>query len=65
MGPVLKPAQERFSVPEAGREAAAWAGLGGAEVLAESEAPAGGAGKGAGPEGGEALERKQQQAEPL
>lgn len=52
-------------VPEAGQEAAAWAGLGGAEELAESEALAGGAGKGAGPEEGETLKRKQQQAERL
>lgn len=65
VGLVLKPAQGRVSVPEAGREAAAWAGRGGAEQLAEAEALAGGAGKGAGPEEGETLKRKQQQAEPL
>lgn len=58
-GPYARP------IPEAGQEAAAWAGLGGAEELAESEALVGGAGKGAGPEEGETLKRKQQQAERL
>lgn len=57
VGRVLRPAHERFSI--------AWAGRGGAEELSEAEAPAGGAGKGAGPEEGETLKRKQQQAEPL
>lgn len=59
------PGPHALPVPEAGQEAAAWAGLGGAEELAESEAPAEGAGKGAGPEEGETLKRKQQQAERL
>lgn len=51
----------------AGRQQPGRAGavLGGAEELAESEALAGGAGKGAGPEEGETLKRKQQQAERL
>lgn len=61
VGPVLKPAHERFSVSETGREVAAWAGQGGAKELSEAEAQAGGAGKGAGPEEGETLKRKQQQ----
>lgn len=65
VGRVRKPAHQRFSVPEMGREAASWAGPGGAEELSEAEAPAGGAGKGAGPEEGETLKRKQQQAELL
>lgn len=61
----LKPAHERFSVPETSREAAPWAGQGGAEELSEAEAQAGGAGKGVGPEEGETLKRKQQQFELL
>lgn len=65
VGRVLKPAHERFSVPETGREAAPWADQGGAEELSEAEALAGGAGIGVGPEGGETLKRKQQQFELL
>lgn len=65
VGQVLKPAHERFSVPETGRVAAPWAGQGGAEELSEAEAQAGGAGKGAGPEEGETQKRKQQQFELL
>jgi hypothetical protein len=62
---ILTPAQQRRLVPEAGRETAVWAGRGGTEATAEAEAAAGWAGQGAGPEGGETLKRKQQQAEPL
>lgn len=65
VGRVPKPAHERFSVPETGQEAADWADRGGAEELSEAEARAGGAGKGAGPEEGESLKRKQQQFELL
>lgn len=65
VGWVLKPAHEKIPVPKTGREAALWAGQGGAEELSEAEAQAGGAGKGVGPEEGETLKRKQQQFELL
>lgn len=63
--PGLTPAQGANPGPRGVRDAAAWTGQGGAEVLAEAEAEARRAGKEAGPEGGETQKRKQQQAELL